>query len=157
MPSLTEIIETEAANTSLDDIKDVPPIPVGSYLCQIVGHHENVKSSRQQTDGIRFKVRFLQAREDVEVEKLAEHLEASNRTLGDVTMNMDIWESPYALSSLRSLLRDTLGIDGSLGLKQALAEVPGKQFIATVTHRAVQSDGGVMRLAAQIGSTARAL
>ena len=64
MPNLHELIEQEA-KTNLEDIKEVPPIPVGSYLSQIVGNYENVTSTRKQTAGIQFTVRLISAMEDV--------------------------------------------------------------------------------------------
>ena len=154
MPNLHELIETEA-QTNLEDIKEVPPIPVGSYLSQVVGNHENITSSRKQTAGIQFTIRLISAGADVDQDSLRDFLEASNQSLHDVTIKHTIWESPYAMSTLKAFLLNTLGINGPL--KQALSQVPGRQLISTITHRPMQSDDGTMRLMAQIGSTARAL
>ena len=155
MTSFVDIVNAE--NTALDEIKDVPPLPVGSYLVMVNGNYEAVKSGQKQTDGMQFNLRVLQAREDVDPEALSAHLEASNRTLMDITLKHTIWDSPYALTSLRDFLRDTLQINGSLPPKQALAEVPGKQFIVSMIHRPFTDNSGNARLRAEIGSTARAL
>lgn len=154
MPNLHELVEQEA-QTNLSDIKEVPPIPVGSYLAQIVGYHENVTSTRKQTAGIQFTVRLISAGEDVDRDALNSYLEASNQKLGDVTIRHTIWESAYAMTTLKAFLQNTLGLNG--GLKEALSRVPGQQLIVSITHRPMQSDDGTMRLMAQIGSTARAM
>ena len=153
MPNLHELIEQEA-RTNLENIKEVPPLPVGSYLAQVVGPHENVVSGRKQTAGIQFNVRLISAGEDVDRDTLGQYLEASNQNLGDVTIRHTIWESPYAMSTLKSFLMQSLELQGNL--KEALSQVPGRQFIMHITHRPIQSDDGTMRLMAQIGSTARA-
>ena len=153
MPNLHELIEQEA-KTNLEDIKEVPPIPVGSYLSQIVGNYENVTSTRKQTAGIQFTVRLISAMQDVDQDALRDYLDASNQTLHDVTIRHTIWESPYAMVALKTFLLNTLGLSGPL--KESLARVPGQQLIASITHRPMQSDDGTMRLMAQIGSTARA-
>lgn len=155
MPSFVDIVNTE--NTALDEIKDVPPLPTGSYLAMIAGNYEAVKSTQKQTDGMQFNIRLIQAREDVERTSLEEHLSASNRALMDVQIKHTIWDSPYALTALRDFLRDTLGIDGSLPPRQALAEVSGKELIVNIIHRPFTDNSGQARLRAEIGSTARAL
>ena len=153
MPNLHELIEQEA-RTNLENIKEVPPIPVGSYLAQVVGPHENVTSGRKQTAGIQFNVRLISAGGDVDRDSLGQYLEASNQNLHDVTIKHTIWESPYAMSTLKAFLMQSLELQGNL--KEALSQVPGRQFIMHITHRPIQSDDGTMRLLAQIGSTARA-
>jgi hypothetical protein len=154
MPNLHELLEQEA-RTNLQDIKEVPPIPVGSYLAQIVGNYENVTSTRKQTPGLQFTIRLISAGEDVDSDALRKFLEASNQSLHDVVIKHTIWESPYAMTALKALLLNTLGLSGTL--KEALARIPGQQLIVSITHRPTQSDDGTMRLMAQIGSTARAM
>jgi len=153
MPNLHELIEQEA-KTNIEDIKEVPPIPVGSYLAQIVGNYENVTSARKQTAGVQFTVRLISAMEDVDQDALHDYLDATNQTLHDVTIRYTIWESPYAMSTLKTFLLNSLGLSGPL--KESLSRVPGQQLIASITHHPMQSDDGTMRLMAQIGSTARA-
>ena len=153
MPNLHELIEQEA-RTNLENIKEVPPLTVGSYLAQVVGPHENITSSRKQTAGIQFTIRLISAGEDVDRGSLDNFLTASNQSLHDITIKHTIWESPYAMQTLKALLMQTLELQGNL--KEALSQVPGRQMIVNITHRPIQSDDGTMRLMAQIGSTARA-
>ena len=153
MPNLHELIEQEA-RTNLEDIKEVPPLPVGTYLAQIVGNYENITSTRKQTAGLQFTLRLISASEDVDREALAKYLEASNQSLHDVTVKHVIWESPIAMTQLKGFLLNALGLGGNL--KEALARVPGQQLMIPIIHRPMQSDDGTMRLMAQTGTPARA-
>lgn len=140
----------DIANQDLDDIRDVPPLPVGTYLCMVLGHHEIVKSSKM-TEGMEWKLKFLSAREDVDSYALNEHAEALGKSLSDEEMKFTIWDSPYAKQAVRDFLRDTLGLSGAV--KECLAQVPGQHLLVNITHRPSQ-DG--KRLMANINSTARA-
>lgn len=155
MPNMLEIIENDS--TPVEDIKEVPPLPVGTYLAQIVGDCEFIKSSQKQTDGLQFNIRLLNARDDVNAERLATHLEASNRTLTDVMLKYVIWDSPYWDQNLKRFLTDTLEIPGSYTRKQSLSEVPGKQLNVSISNRTQTGQDGTVRLVHDIASTARAL
>lgn len=150
MPSLAELI---TSNATKEDIKDVPPIPIGTYLAMVVGPHQMVKSNQKGTDGIEFQLRFLQADEDVDRDALGAHLEASGRSLHDVLMKHTIWESPYAATSLRDFVYGALSVEEKLPLKQALAEAPGRNFKLHIRHRPFDSGGGMMRMRAEIDQT----
>src|SRR5947208_2422165 len=144
MPNMLEIIENDS--TPLEDVKDVPPLPAGTYLAQIVGHAEFIKSSQKQTNGIQFTVRLLQPRDDVDRDRLNNYLEAANRTIGDVQLKHTIWESPYWDQNLKRFLVDSLDISPKLGRKEALSEVPGKQLNVSLINRSSTSQDGTVRL-----------
>jgi len=140
----------------LDDIKDVPPVPIGTYFAQIIGPHEMVKSNTKQTNGAQLTLRLLQPKDDVDPVPLKAHLEASNRNLQDVTMKYTFWDSPYLEQSLRDFFRNAMGFDGDWSIPQCLANVPGKNVCAHVKHRPITSNDGTMRLMAEIDTFARA-
>lgn len=144
------------STTRLDDIKDVPPIPTGTYYAQINGAHEMIKSTQKQTDGLQFTMRLLQARDDVDKEALSAHLEAANRSLTDVQMKYTFWDSPYVETSLRDFFRNTMAFDGDNSISQSLAQCPGKNLLVHVKHRPIRANDGTMRIAAEIDSTANA-
>lgn len=156
MPSFIDIVENE--EISKDDIKDVPPLPFGHYLAMVQGPHENTISNEKKTPGMRFKLRLLQPRDDVDSEALAAFIEASRRDkLMDIELDYTIWESPFALQNLRDFVYDSLGVDGTLPIRQALAEVPGKDLIVQIIHRPFTDNQGNARLRAEIRGTARSL
>lgn len=153
MPTLEELV---TSNATKEDIKDVPPLPVGTYLAMTVGPHQMVKSTQKQTPGVEFTIRLLQPRDDVDQESLQAHLSAASRTLPDVTLKHTIWDSPYAATALRDFVYETLAIEDSMPIKQALSETPGRNFLLHMKHRPFDAGGGVMRIRAEIDSTARA-
>lgn len=144
------------STTRLDDIKDVPPIPAGTYFTQIVGPHEMIKSNQKQTDGAQVTFRLLQAKDDVDADALKAHLEASNRALSDVQLKYTFWDSPYLEQSLRNFFRDAMGFDGDWSVPQCFANIPGKNVLVHVKHRPVRSNDGTMRIAAEVDTFARA-
>ncbi len=140
----------------LDDIKDVPPLPAGTYFAQVVGPHEMITSSAKQTPGAQITLRLLQTKDDVDADALKTHLEASNRNLQDVTMKHTFWDSPYLEQSLRDFFRNGMGFDGDWSIPQCFANLPGKNVLAHVKHRPIRSNDGTMRISAEIDSFARA-
>lgn len=152
MPSLEDLV---TSNATKDEIKDVPPIPVGTYLAMIVGQHE-MRKAQTGNSGVEWTCRFISAKDDVDQERLKEHLEASDRGLNEVTIKHAIWDSAYAAQQIRDFVYDTLDIDPQMPLKQAMAEAAGKNFYMSITHRPTQGRDGVARLQAQINGTAKA-
>lgn len=145
------------STTRLDDIKDIPPIPAGTYFTQIVGPHEMIKSNPPKlTNGAQMQLRLLQAKDDVDPDALKAHLEAANRNLQDVTLKYTFWDSPYLEQSLRNFFRDAMGFDGDWSIPQCFANIPGKNVLAHVRHRPIRSNDGTMRIAAEVDTFARA-
>ena len=142
--------------TRLDDIKDVPPIPAGTYLAQVSGPHEMIKSGQKQTDGAQITLRLLQARDDVDRDALQVHLEASNRSLTDVQLKYTFWDSPYLEQSLRDFFRNAMEFDGDWSVPQCFANIPGKNVLAHVRHRPIKGNDGTMRIAAEVDTFAKA-
>jgi hypothetical protein len=152
--SLLEIIQNEA-NTTLDQIKDAPPLAKGHYYAQVVGNAEEIESGRKGTPGLQFTLRLLSAKEDVDQQELEEHLDATKRKLSDVQVRHTIWQSPYFLQSLRDMLLNVLDVDGGVPLPQALAEVPGRNLIVEIIHRPFKDESGMARLRSDIGGLAK--
>ena len=126
----------------LDDIKDVPPVPVGTYLLMVSGHPEKIKA-QTGTEGLSFKMKFLQPRDDVDPQSLKLFLEATEKGLSEFEMPNTIYDSPYAEQNLRDFLK-ALGIPGNKGLKQAIAEAPGAQCLGHIRHRPSQDGSRLM-------------
>lgn len=156
MPSFIDIIENE--NINKDDIKDVPPLPHGHYLAIASGVHEKIISNEKKTPGFQWRLRLLQPRDDVDRDSLTAYLAAArHEKIADVELPYTIWDSPYALQNVRDFVYDSLGVDGTLELKEALSQVPGRDLIVQIIHRPFTTNDGAARLRAEIRSTARAL
>lgn len=149
MPFLADLVTSAAAK---DDIKDVPPLPTGTYLALIVGNHEMIKA-KTGTDGIQFEYRLVQAGEDVDPVELDTHLTARNASLHEVTGKHTIYDSAYAGSALRDFIYDALAIDANLPMKQALAEIPGRNFSIHFRHSPYKTPSGEMKMRTEIDKT----
>jgi hypothetical protein len=149
MPSLAELVTSNAAK---DDIKDVPALPGGTYLALIVGNHEMIKA-QTGTDGIQFMFRLVSASDDVDASELEAHLSARDCSLHDITMKHTIYDSAYAGTALRDFVYDALSINESMPLKQALAEVPGRNFNVHFRHKPFKAPNDEMKMRAEIDKT----
>lgn len=147
MPTFDELMSKPA-----DEIKAPPSLPVGTYLAGIIGIPENVKSTQKQTDGVAFKYKFYQAREDVDREALAAVLAESGQNLNDCEMTDTFWVTERSAFMLKNFLVDMLEIPETT-MRQMLAEVPGKQLLIHIRHRPRQDGSG---LYAEIDSRAKA-
>ena len=144
----------ELANAPVADIKPPPLLPVGTYLVGITGIPELVKSSQKQTDGVAFKLKFFQARDDVDRDALREALD--DRTLTDIEMTDTFWVTDKSAFMLKQFLVDVVGIEdegGRKSLKQMWTESAGQQFLAHIRHRPRQDGSGLF---AEIDSRAKA-
>jgi hypothetical protein len=152
MPTFEEIANMPAA-----DIKPPPLLPPGTYLVGIIGIPELVKSTQKQTDGVAFKLKFFQARDDVDRTALAATLEGGGRALTDCEMTDTFWVTDKSAFMLKNFLVDAVGIDDGKGkkpLKQMWTEAAGQQFLAHIRHRP-RTDG--TGLFAEIDSRAKAV
>lgn len=136
------------APTSGSDWDRPPPIPRGSYVCQINGMPERGVSDKKQTPFIRFQLKFLQALEDVD----AEELEGAGG-LDDRTMPLTFWFTDKSRPKFGDFIRDDLGIDIEEGVSPwVLAQqAPGYQVLVTIRHKPTEDGKGVY---AEIAGTA---
>lgn len=140
------------SSATRDEIKDIPPLPIGTYLALIVGNHEMIKA-RTGTPGIQFEYRLVQAEEDVNAGELDAHLTARNASLHDVTGKHVIYDSAYAGVALRDFVFGALAIDEKLGMQQALSEIPGRNFKVHFRQDPYKTQTGEMKMAAKIDKT----
>jgi hypothetical protein len=143
MPSFEDIL-----NKTTSDVTAPPPYPAGTYLAVTEGVPVWGKSSVQQTKQIQFKAKLLQAMPDVNQEKLSEWAEQTGSPLiGSQSVYLTYYDpQPHRLTEFLS----HLGL-GSLTVREAIEESPGRQFIVTIRHRPSQ-DG--TRIMAEVGGTA---
>jgi hypothetical protein len=140
----------EIANAPVDQIKPPALLPVGTYLVSIIGIPELVKSSQKQTDGVAFKYKFFQPRDDVDRDALSESL--ADRTLTDCEMTDTFWVTDKSAFMLKQFLTDVLEVPEST-LKQMWTEASGKQLLVHIRHRPRQDGSGLF---AEIDSRAKA-
>jgi hypothetical protein len=140
VPNFASILDRPI--TSLEKPK---PLPQGTYLMMVQGQAEVGKSSKKQTDQVKFTFKFLKASDDVDQDELKELGGLKDKTLSNNTTTFYITEA--AGWRLRWFLDEVLQIpthdeeetdDNGQPLertpRQMLAEVAGKQFWAKIKH-----------------------
>jgi hypothetical protein len=142
----------EIASRPTSEIKPPPLFPVGTYLVGIIGVPELVKSTQKQTDGVAFKYKFFQARDDVDRDSLSSALAEANMKITDHEMTDTFWVTEKSAFMLKQFLTDVLDIPEST-LKQMWTEAAGKQLLVHIRHRPRQDGTGLF---AEIDSRAKA-
>jgi hypothetical protein len=130
------------------EIKRPPVPPAGPYLCIVEGIPVFDKSSKKQTDYVRFQLKPVQAMGD----ELQAAVAATGKNVGDFKFRTDFYLTEDAVYRLDIFLFEHLGIELGTSRKQAISMAPGHQVIANVTHRASQDGTSIF---AEVNSTAR--
>lgn len=150
MPSFEEI-----ANMPSGEVKPPPVLPIGTYLVGVIGIPEII-TANSGTQGVRFKLKFFQAREDVDKAQLDAALTTAGRKLQDCEMNDTFYVTENSAFILKSHLADVIGIDDQKGrknLKQMWTEAAGGQYLVHIRHKPRQDGTGLF---AEIDSRAKA-
>lgn len=128
MPSFQDVLNKPAA-----DVKAPSPLPVGTYLCLVDGPGEFGKIGQKQTDCINWKLKPMQAQDDVNQADLATALNGA--ALQDKVIRHRSFITEESVWRLKQFL-EHLGIEeGSKSLGEMIPEAQGKQVLATVGHR----------------------
>lgn len=144
---------TEVLNKPAAEVEKPKPRPTGTYLAQITGMPDQLE--RKDNAILSFKVKLMSPQDDVDREQLEDQPEVSTWP----PLKYDIFiNEPWPL---KRFLTETLGIDpgpedNSKTLGQMVAEVPGKQLFATISHRAYTDRDNQAAIATEISGTAKA-
>jgi hypothetical protein len=123
-------------------------LPVGQYDALIEGMPSEQTIGANETPAVVFNLRLLSPI-NVDMDDLYEAL--NGRSLNDIPLRYTHWLNGNGLFRLKIFLCDHLGIKPTGNLRQMLPEASGKQFVATITHKAGR-DGEIM---ANVTGTAR--
>ena len=130
MASFLDILDRPAT-----EIKAPEAFPVGPYHAMVDGPPEPGKSSKKQTDFLKFKFRILKALEGVDQAKALEQ-----QVVGKI-VTQDYYIVDSSVWRLKELLADHLGIDpANKSMREMLAEAPGQQLIVKIRHD-ISDDG----------------
>lgn len=118
------------------DIERPKPFPVGTYMWQVQGPHEEKTLPKTGTRVAEFKAKPVSAMDNVDREAL--------NAFGfptDKTQRLSFFLTEDAIYRLKDFYTDTLGKDASgKTARQMLAEIPGSTFLGDIQHR--PSDDG---------------
>lgn len=130
------------------EVERPKPLPKGTYHCVVQGLPEYDKSSKKQTEFVRFTLKPLSAAEDVDTDELAEF-----GPLGDKTITSTYYITQNSLYRLNDFLGH-LGFDlesSEFSLRELCEQTAGRQVKVFIKHR--PSDDG-QSIFAEVGSTA---
>ena len=122
------------------------PLPVGTYLCIVDGIPKFDKSTQKQTDYVEFTLKPVQPQSDVDQEALT-----AAGGIGSKTLRTTFYLTEEAVYRLDQFL-ENLGIEKGQSRKESVAQAPGRQINAVVSH-ATSKDGTAVY--ANVNSTAR--
>ena len=114
----------------IEDIKRPAAMPAGQYLAIVNG--APTEEGTEESPRYIFPVKLVQALQ-LDQHELAEAL--NGRTLSEVPMRLTHWLSKNGPYRLKIFLQNHLDIHSSGTLGKIAQEAPGREFIATVTHR----------------------
>lgn len=121
------------------EIEAPKPLPVGTYLALVDGQGEFKKIGKNNTDCVEFKMKLVQAGEDVDQQALLESLNGKALNERHIINRQFVTED--AVWRLKKFLVEDLQIEeGTKSLGQLIPEAMGRQCYVTIGHRA--SDDG---------------
>lgn len=145
MANIAEILAMQ-----LGDIKDVAPLPVGTYQGTITSIPKIDNFGQKANPGAEFSIKLTAPEADVDAEELA----AAGGLPADPLTTV-FWLTPKALPMLRAFLVDVCGLPGTDAIKDALPQTVGTNVLVTIGHRKYTKNGQE-RVAIQIDGFAKA-
>ena len=130
----------ELLGRAVESVEPPKKFPVGSYDAMVLGY-EQLESSKKGTPFIRFAVKLLAPRDDVDMEAFEEA--GGVEKLNERTMRLDFYLTDDAFFRLRQFLENTLELQASgRTFDQVIPESKNCQFIAKVGHeKSTQKEG----------------
>lgn len=143
---------TDILNKPAEEVKKLPPMPVGNYICIVAGPHGTKEVNDKPV--ISIKLKTMQATEEVDQAALSEAGGLGKILMNDFFLvNNEGNENDWPLVNF---LENTLGISkAGKTTGQMLAEAPGKQCLATVKHETYVDKNGEAQIVARIAGTAK--
>jgi len=121
--------QADILSQRIGDVKEMPPLPVGTYAATITGIPKIDNFGKKQNLGAEFSFKINAPQDDVDAEDLA-----SAGGVPESPMTYTFWLTPKALPMLTSFLKDVLDIDASESIRDALPQVSGAQCLVTIEH-----------------------
>lgn len=113
----------------LGDIKDVPPLPVGTYEATITSIPKIDNFGQDGKPGVEFSFKLTAPQDDVDPELLAEA-----GGIPEVAQRYTFWRTAKAAPILRGFLVDVLGFNADDSMKDSLMQVQGMTCLVTIEH-----------------------
>lgn len=135
-------------NKAPSDIKPPMALPVGSYLCNVVGLPRYDKSTKKGTEFVEYTLNIQQALDDVDADELA----AVEGGIQGKVIKATYYLTDGAIWRLKEFLEHCgLDVENAESLRELMDQPQGCQVIAYLKHEA--SDDG-KRTFTRLASTA---
>jgi hypothetical protein len=131
-----------------------PPrlFPIGSYDA-VLGRYETGNSSNKGTPFVRFPVKLVGPKEDVDQDEF-EAAGGMEKLINRSPLRLDFYMTPDASFRLRQFLENTLEMDShNRTFDSMLPETDGMSLVVQIKHEAGQNEGEMFM---RIGGTAAA-
>lgn len=116
--------------------------PIGNYDA-ICGAHELLESSKKETPFVRFQVKLVGPREDVDPDDF-EEAGGMEKLQSRSALRYDFYLTPDAYFMLRQFIENSLDIQCSeRSFDEVLPETEGVPFIANIRHTPGQREGSM--------------
>lgn len=131
MPDFNAIL-----NTSADEVKAPVALPMGTYLMQIISH-EIDEIGQKKTPGVRYKLKVIDAQDDVDQKELEGVPNWREREINHI-----FWLSADAQYRLKETAEKVFNIKtaGKL-LGEIIEELVGQQALVSLTTRIAEQQG----------------
>lgn len=150
-PNFSSILD----RTSTGKVERPKALPVGTYYAVVDGPPRQDKSSKKGTPFVEFKLKLIQAGEDVDaddLERVLTRADGSTKNIQDLSVNATFYLTEDALWRLDEFLIEDLEIDMEGRTRaSAISDAIGKQVMVTLKHE--PSDDG--QIYHRIRSTAK--
>lgn len=140
----------EVLDKKVGDIEKPKPRPAGTYLAVVQGLPAMNKIGQEEHPVVDFKLRLMSAGPDVDPEALAECPPMSE--WGQVVDRHWV-NTEQSIFYFQEFLKNVLDFSG-VGIRQALAESPGRQYYVKMKQRPYINREGQPDIAFEVESTA---
>lgn len=127
-------------NKPMTEIDRPAPLPVGTYLCLVDGQGELAKIGKNNVDCINFKLKPVQAQNDVDQQALYEMLKGAG--LSEKSIRFRLFLTEESAWRAKEFL-ENLGLPEGLSLREGFAQAPGKQVLVQIGHNASEDGKNV--------------
>lgn len=121
--------QADILSQRIGDVKEMPPLPIGTYAATIVSIPKIDNFGKKQNLGAEFSFKIGAPQDDVDAEDFAAAGGAPESPL-----TYTFWLTPKALPMLTAFLKDVLDINADESIRDALPQVVGGQCLVVIEH-----------------------
>lgn len=122
------VTHSDILSMRLGEFKDIPPLPVGTYVATIASAPKIDKFGQKQNLGAEFAFKLNSPQDDVDRDDLA-----ASGGVPSEPMTYTFWLTPKAAPMIQAFFNDVLDITGCT-IPEACMQSVGSQCLVTIAH-----------------------